>query len=241
MHIRRIFVVACFMVSASVGQNISTNRRMLQWKQNDPCCSLIYSDGVAREHLADNGYEIDVWAPKVRDKSTYSVLVGIQNWTKGPVDVNPVRMGGLTDESTVGLMDSLDGDALVAKENGSAHRGSVIGNFLSGFAAGYSANQTAHVDYSDGTSGTVTVHDKSSVNEAEKEAIQRSKEIDNISAAESQLMLRRNTVAERGAVSGRVYIQRPKMSKKAHVGCFVVELGDKLYLFPFVNGAIPSR
>jgi hypothetical protein len=215
---------------------------VLRWSLSDPRCTIIYTNGSPVERVSDNGHDINVMAPRVRDKHSYTVLVGVENWRQGALDVDPANMGGLTDESPQGVMLSIDGDKLLADENKSAHRRAIFGNALSGFAAGYGNNTTATVQNSDGTTTTATVHSSGNVSQAERDAANNRDAINSISASEASLMLRRNTVAQRGYVGGRVYVERPKrMSKKAHIGSFVIDLGDTIYIFPFVNGSVPTK
>lgn len=217
---------------------------VVRWDTSDPRCTTIYTDGRARERITDNGRIIDVWAPELRnerDKRIYSVLVRVQNFRDEVVDVDPVHMGGLTDGSPHLLMDTIDADAMIASENRSRGRWAAVGAGLSGFAAGYGNNTTATVQNSDGSTSTVTVHDNAGTRQAEQDAANNRASINATSASEASIVLRRNTVAKAGGVAGRVYIFKPKgAGKKDHVGQFVDCLGNTIYVFPFVNGAIPK-
>ena len=150
-------------------------------------------------------------------------------------------MGGLSDESPQLVMESIDADAKIAKQNHSHHGWAILGAALSGAAAGAGSNKTATVNNSDGSTSTVTYHDDTATRQASRDAANNRVAIDAKSATESSHLLRRNTVLHGESVFGFIYIQKPKgMGKKARVGSFVVDLGNTIYIFPYANGAIPN-
>jgi hypothetical protein len=214
---------------------------VVRWSLSDPRCTVVYLNGIGHEQFSDGARSIGVYTPIERDKNTYQVLVGVGNLRREALDVDPANMGGLSDDAPQMVMESIDADAKIAKENHSHHGWAILGAALAGGAAGAGSNKTATVNNSDGSTSTVTYHDDTATRQAARNAANNRVAIDARSAKESSHLLRRNTVLHGEEVFGFIYIQKPKgMSKKAHVGSFVVDLGDTIYVFPFANGAIPK-
>ena len=214
---------------------------IVRWSLSDPRCTVVYVNGIGHEQFSDGGRLIGAYTPIEHDKSTYQVLIGVRNLGREALNVDPANMGGLSDDSPQMVMESIDADAKITKQNHSHHGWAILGAALSGAAAGASSNKTATVNNSDGSTSTVTYHDDTATRQANVNAANNRRAIDSKSAKEASHVLRRNTVLQGEDVFGFIYIQRPKgMSKKAHVGGFVVDLGDTFYIFPYANGAIPK-
>jgi hypothetical protein len=182
---------------------------------------------------------LDIYLPTLRDKHTYTIMLGMVNLGTVPLDVDPANMGGLGSEAPSVVMKSVDGDALLMKENRHAHRWAILGAALSGAAAGASTS-TATVENSDGSTSNVTYHDPNATRAANADARANRDAIDGRTARVASTVLRHNTLGPGEFVVGFVYVERPKgMGKKDGMGQFVVDLGDTIYIFPFEQGRIP--
>lgn len=212
--------------------------RIVRWGPSEKECSVLYANGTARERITDAGRIIDVHAPILRDKHTFQVLVGVINVSNSDLDVNPDNMGGLAGDANAIVMRSVDGDARIDKATRSAHRWSMLGAALSGFGAGYGSSAT--VNNSDGSTSTVNYHDDSATRHVQQDAAAHHSTISATGALEGSRLLRHNTVAPGNFVMGYVYVEKPKeMSRKDRMGSFVVDFGDSIYIFPYVDGKIP--
>ena len=241
MFVTRLLLLAFLAMPVMAQTDTPGKPNVVTWNPSDAAhCLLVYSNGLAHEVISDRGRSIDVFAPTLANKHTYRVSVGIQNLAGGVIDVDPEKMGGVTDDATPIVMPSIDADARLAKEVQSARRRAMIGAALSGYAAG-SSSTTATIHNSDGTTSTATIHDNTATQQANTQAAANRASIDSRASAVSSTILRRNSVYPGNFATGFVYMDKPKgMGKKAHVAQFVVDLGETIYVFPFVNGAVPE-
>ena len=216
-----------------------TPKRTVTWRSGSPGCQIIWTNGVPHEDLIDGARRINVFSPSLKDKKTFSILVLVENGIGlGSFEVNPAMMRASTDEIPQLELKSLSGDALIAEDARKSNRRAAIGAALSGFGAGMSST-SGTIANSDGSTSTVTLHDTSAAQQAQRNAANTRAAINARSADESASLLRRNTLPEGGSVGGKVYMGRPKgMGKKAHIAQFVIDLGDVVYVFPFRDGEI---
>lgn len=194
------------------------------WDPGQSNCSVIYLNGSAMERIEDHGRVIDVFAPIRRDKHTFEVMVGVINGTKANIDVDPNKIGGFSDDFAQLPMASLDADSKIAKEERSQQRKVALGTAISA-----------------GSASLNTQNDPLAVNRAEAKGTAEQVAISNAHSAESNRVLRHNTLAPGSHIGGFVYMERPtKMDKKANIGTLVVDLEGTMYIFHYEKGAVPK-
>lgn len=212
--------------------------KVIDWNPANPNCMVIYTDGQARERIFDNGRMIDAYAPILRDKHTYEVMVGIINQTNAIIDMDPAKVEAFSDDAPQLALPSIDADPKLAKEEKSQRRWAAFGAAMSAASV---ANTQGTVTDSNGNVSQVTISNPAAVRQAQENGATNQAAIAGAHAAESGHVLRRNTVALGAHVGGFVYLAKPKgMNKKSRVGSLAVNLGDTVYTFHYKNGSVPK-
>ena len=191
---------------------------------NGPCCKVVWENGHGFYSIQDQDVLVTVSGPSNYSASLHSVFVSVAVLGKYPKDVNPQMFRAIANDADHTILPYLDMDQKAAHDR---HRRSVSSGILLAIAGGASGAAAAQpqnvtVNNSNGTSSTITYTDPSAQNaanaqtsasvEASHQAVQRSYE------AETQGLLRRNTVAEGKSVAGVVYFQGPKKMKATMKG-----------------------
>jgi hypothetical protein len=214
--------------------------KVIKWQSGDACCKVVFSDGVAYERFSSSSILIDVHAPRVYDKHTDYVIVGVINSTGADLDVDPANWRAEAGDSASTDMPEVNADRLLTNDERKDRRRQMIGNALAGFGAGMQT-RTATVNNSDGSASTVTYKDPTDVQNVNASAAASAASLSGHYARMSSAVLRRNTVRTGEFVIGSVYFDRPKhLNKKTTIGNVALTIGDTIYVFPYKDGGVPK-
>src|ERR1700726_3773020 len=104
------------------------HRRVVNWQPGDPNFTVLYFNGRAVERIVDGGRTVDVFAPILRDKHTYEVMVGVINLTPEAIDLDPIKIGSFSTDPSRIPMPSTDADAKLSNEERSQQRWAALGS-----------------------------------------------------------------------------------------------------------------
>jgi hypothetical protein len=199
------------------------------WSSGAPNCKLVYMNGTPVERFDNGSITVDAMPPLQRDKRLFSVLVGVRNSGNGDIDVDPTAFAAQSNDGT--LVDSVDMDPVLNKEEHHAMKRERMAAAFSGFGAGMS-RQNGTVYNSNGTTSQVTMSDPEAVRRAAGDAADARSDINNHFAKDRSRLLRHNTLANQGFALGFVYFQLPKGTEKhATLTRVAVQLGNQTYIF----------